>query len=256
VLVQMAAVIAFFVCGRYRMPALPVLFVFAGCALVGVAGAAKQRRWGPAAAALAGLVVCGVLVNSDWYGVKRAEGANRDWFYVGQSYYGAQQYQQAKEAWEQAIKQHPDDADSYSFLGNAEAQLGEYRSAAGHMHKALELAPDFANAAAQMAQVYLQQGWPLEEPARLLARAARAEYLNQLALGTLVTVYVRMGRVKEAKDALELAAKAVTLATPLGQPAPMLGPPLARGVQDAQAAGLQIPDALLPPRSPSGAGGP
>jgi hypothetical protein len=123
------------------------------------------------------------------------------------------------------------------------------------MRKALELAPDFANAAAQMAQVYLKQGWPLEEPARLLARAAREEHLNQLALGTLLTVYVRMGRLEEAKDALGLAARAVTLATPLGRSAPLLGPPLARGVQDAQDAGLEIPHALLPSRSPSGAGG-
>jgi len=245
VLAQMAAVIAFFVCGRYRMPALPVGFVFAGCALADGAGMVWGRRWGGVAAALAVLAVSAVLVNSDWHGVRRARGANRDWFYVGHSHYFAKRFREAKEAWEQAVKQHPDDADAFSFLGNAEVQVGEYASAARHMRRALELAPDFVVAAGQLAQVHLQQGWALEEPERRLVRAARAQYLYLPAFGTLARVHIRMGRLEEAGADLQRAAEALDRVTPVGKPGRGLDSSLAQAMQEAHAAGVPVPERLL-----------
>lgn len=252
VALQMLGVIAFFICGRYRMPALPVLFAFSGSAVVDVVAMPRKRAWGGLVAALVGLAVFAVFVNSDWYGVRRTAGANRDWFYAGQSYYGAKQYQQAKDAWQHAIEQHPDDADAYSFLGNAEVQLGDYEAAVKHMRQALEIAPDFSMAAGQMGQLYLQQGWPLEEMARLLERASRAEYLNQHALGVLARIYLRMGRLREAADTLDRAAAAVARGAPVGRAGAVTDVTLAQAIQEAQAAGVPVPGVLLHARQPFG----
>jgi len=108
--------------------------------------------------------VFGVLVNSDAYGVRRSRGANRDWLYLGQSYVRAENYQLAKEAFRQATHQNPQDADAYAELGRMEMMLGEPKAAAEDLVRSLKIAPDYTRVAALVAEIYLQQGWPLAEP--------------------------------------------------------------------------------------------
>lgn len=243
---QMMAVIIFFVCDRYRMPALPAAWVLASYAVVRLGRMAKEPRWRLAAWSLPALAGFGVLVNSDAYGVKRRGGGNRDWLYLGQSYYNQRQYREAKRAWERATEANPRDADAYSFLGNAEVQLGEEEVAVGHMRRALEIAPDFAQAAAQMAEVYLRRGWPLEEPERLLTEAVKHQYVSVPGLSALVRVNLAQGKLGEAQVNLEKAAGALGRVDPRDTRRSAREAAFARALMEAQAAGLGPPE--LPPQ--------
>ena len=61
----LAAVVLFYVRGRYRIPAVPFLMVFAALAVERVVRAVSARRW-PAVAALgAGLIVAGTITNHE-----------------------------------------------------------------------------------------------------------------------------------------------------------------------------------------------
>jgi tetratricopeptide (TPR) repeat protein len=62
----LATILAFYVRGRYRMPAIPFLMVLAAVGVDRVVRAAQARRW-PAVAALAGaLLVAGVATNHEY----------------------------------------------------------------------------------------------------------------------------------------------------------------------------------------------
>ena len=257
VLAQMMSVIIFFVCDRYRMPAVPVLCVFAGfwVAEVGKALGTWRRRgalggttpggFRMAAGAALLLVLAAAFVNSDLYGVRRARGANRDWFYLGQTYYTAQQYPQAKEALLRAAEANPQDADAYRLLGNLSEETGEERAAVSYLQRSLEVAPDYGEVAATLAEVVLAHDFPIEPTATLVARAAAADYVNVSALSALVRVEIRQGKLDQAQADLKRTADALNHISPMDSRRPMREAAYGQAVADAQAAGLSIPEVRL-----------
>ncbi|HUU53610.1 MAG TPA: glycosyltransferase family 39 protein [Armatimonadota bacterium] len=210
VLTQMAAVAIFFITGRYRVPAVPALCVFAAFAAIELGRMVAARRVGLAALALAGLAGFALLVNSDAYGVRRSATANRDWYYLGQSYVMAGEYEKAKQALGMATEQDPDDADAYSFLGQVEMQLGESEEAARDLRKAVQIAPDYATAAVKLAELHLEEGWPLEEVERLLRRAVEGRQRDVEGWAMLARLDIRLGNLERAR--VDLAAAAAGLA--------------------------------------------
>ncbi len=207
ILTQMVAVSVFFITGRYRMPALPMLSIFAAFGVVEMGRLAASRRAGAFVLGLAALAGGSLLVNSDIYGARRTRGANRDWFLLGQSYFLAQDYRSAADAFRHAARQHPDDADAVALLGQSEMQLGLPDAAAKDLRRALEIAPDFTLTATKLAALYLAQGWPLEEPERLLRRAVDKQPRNATGLAMLVRVQIRLGWLSQAQSNLDSLAR-------------------------------------------------
>ena len=244
VLTQMAAVVVFFVCGRYRMPALPVLCVFAGFAVIEVGGLLHTRSWARVSFALVTLAASVLLVNSDPYGVRRIRGANRDWYYLGQSYVLAQDYERAEEAFRQAVQQHPQDADAYSLLGQMEAATGRPVVAADHLAKSLAIAPDYARTAVQLADLHMEQRWPLAKPERLLRRALEAQPTNLLGLTTLARLNVRQGHLEEARLTLEAAVDLLRNTSPSDTRVAPVVIDLLAVAQEARDAGVEVPPEL------------
>ncbi|MCJ7751386.1 MAG: glycosyltransferase family 39 protein [Armatimonadetes bacterium] len=203
---QVLAVAVFFITGRYRMPALPALCVFAAFAVVELARMAAARRGGQAALVVVGLAVLALFVNSDAYGVRRSRGANRDSHYLGQSYVMAEDYEKAKQALVMATKEHPDDADAYRYLGEVENLLGEPEEAARDLRKAVEIAPDYSTAAVKLAELHLREGWPVEEVERLLRRAVEAKVRDVEGRAMLARLSIRLGNLQQAKVDLDAAA--------------------------------------------------
>jgi tetratricopeptide (TPR) repeat protein len=238
---NVAAVVAFFVCGRYRMPVLPALCVFAAFALLELFRYAAKRTWARLALALAALVVFAVFVNSDAYGVRRSRGANRDWYYIGQSYVFANDPEQAKQALRQAAEADPKDADARQLLGQMEMNTGEAEAAGEHLKQALEIAPDFTRAAVALAEIHLQQGWPLDEVEPLLRRAVTIQTYNVHGMSTLARVHLKQGKLDEAQRDLQDAVDRVALiSTADTRRAPALQQVMQAAVE-AQAAGVEIP---------------
>ena len=241
VLTQMAAVILFFFSGRYRMPAVPALCVLAAFAVVGMLGMLRACRFGRAAASLALLVVFALFANSDAYGVRRERGGNRDWYYLGQSYVLAEDYERAKEAFKRAIHQDPEDADACALLGQVQVLTGEPEAAARSMRRALQLAPDFAMTATRLADLCLDQGWPLEEAERLLRRASDLQPRNVYGLAMLVRLSIRKGDLEQAKADLEAALTVATRMNPDDTRALPAMQAVVRAVSEARQAGVEIP---------------
>jgi len=202
---NMIAVAIFFICGRYRMPAVPALCAFAGFALVTLARLCSAKRWAGLLLGLTALAVFAVFVNSDAYGVRRVRGANRDGYYLGQSYVLGGDYHSAKEAFRLATRADPRDADAYALLGWTEMLTGEPEAAAEDIKQSLEIAPDFSTSAMRLAQLHLDQGWPLDEPERLLRRAVDLQPRHVSGLAALVRVHVRQGKLSEAEEELARA---------------------------------------------------
>jgi len=257
VLTQMVAVVIFFVCDRYRMPAVPVLCVFAGYPLVALrralsapaeAGDAGRARARPAmmavGAALAALAAWW-LVNSDLYGVRVARGANRDWFYLGHSYYIGKHYPQARDAFLEAVKESPEDADAYRMLGNVSAEMGDDKAAARYLRQALEIAPDYAESAARLAEIVMSNEWPVGEIAPLVARAAAEQQYNVSVLAALVRVEIREGKLRQAQADLNRAADVLAHVHPGDSRRPIREAAYSRAANDALAAGLMLPPARL-----------
>jgi len=256
-LAQMVAVIIFFVCDRYRMPAVPVMCVFAGfwLAEVGKALSGWQRRGAVgratpgglrmAASAALVLVLAAAFVGSDLYGVRRARGANRDWYYLGQAYYNGKQYPQAKEALLKAVKADPRDADAYRFLGNLSQEMGEDEAAVPCLQRSLEIAPDYGEVAATLAGIVLSHDLPIEPTATLVARAAAAQFVNVPVLSALVRVEIRQGKMEKARADLGRAAEALKHTNPLDSRRSAQEAAYRQAAEEAQAAGLTIPEVHL-----------
>jgi len=115
-------------------------------------------------------------------------------------------YGNAKRALVMATKEHPDDADAYSFLGQVENQLGESEEAARYLKKAVEIAPDFSSAAVKLAEVYLREGWPVEEVERLLRRAVEGRPRDVDGRAMLARLSIRLGNLQQAEKDLDTAA--------------------------------------------------
>ena len=244
VLAQMIAASLFFVAGRYRMPVVPMLCVFAAFGVIEMGRFAAARRTGACVLGLAILVGGAALVNSDVYGVRRARGANRDWYLLGQSYFMAQDYRAARDAFRRAGEQHPDDADAFALLGQSEMQLGLPDAAAKDLKQSLEIAPDFTMTATRLGALYLAQGWPLEEPERLLRRAVDKQPRSTAGLAMLVRLDLRLGRLSQAQSNLDSVADLFVRLSPSDTRTAATAQAVRQAVADAYQAGLTIPPAL------------
>jgi tetratricopeptide (TPR) repeat protein len=244
--VQMVAVAIFFVAGRYRMPAVPALCVFAAFGLQELGRSISARRVGAVILSIAVLAGSAALVNSDLRRVQREHGANRDWYLLGQSYFLAQDYQSAADAFRQATRQHPDDADAYALLGQSESLIGQPDAAAKDLKQSLELAPDYTLAATQLATLYLAQGWPLEEPDMLLRRAVDKEWRNASGLAMLVRLDMRLGRMEQAQSELDSLADLFGSLSRSDTRTAETAQVVMLAAAEADQAGLNIPPSLRP----------
>ena len=246
IVTQMVAVIIFFVSGRYRLPVVPAMCVLGGFALVEVVRYVRARKWSAVILSCVALALFGGLVNSDLYGVRRSNGANRDDYYVGQSYLYAQNVEEATAAFERAVEANPQDPDSHVNLGNMLRQRGDTGAAAEEFIRALEIAPDFTAVAAMLVDMSIEETRPLEEPARLLRRALGLQPTHVLGLTRLVRVNVRQGNLREAD--LNLQQIAVSFATWNKSDSRYLAMQreimLATG--EAERVGVPIPESLRP----------
>lgn len=239
-LTQVLAVAVFFVAGRYRMFALPALSVLAAFTLVEMLRMLRGRRFGRASASLALIVGFAVFVNSDAYGVRRNRGANRDGYYLGQSYVLAGEHGKAKEAFKWAAQQDPEDADAYALLGQMEVATGEPEAAARNLKRALQLAPDFTMTAVRLASLHLDQGWPLDEVDALLGAALEHQPRNALGLAMLARVKIRLGDHGEARRHIEAAVAVISGTHPGDTRLPHSYEATRMALVEAQEAGIEL----------------
>ena len=244
--VQWLAVIVFFVNGRYRMHAVPALCVLAGYAAVEIARRVRGRKWTALAPALIGLVVFGLFVNADLYGVGRRHGGNRDWFFAGQSYLQMGNFAEARQAFGKATEANPKDADAWFYLGNAAQQTGDIEVAGRALRHTLQLAPDYSTAGSRLGEIAMAQGLSLKEPEALLARAVQSQPSNVESLATLVRLQVRLGMKDAAEHTLMQTAAAFAHRSQNDTRYASAQAFVMQAAAEAEAAGIVVPQALRP----------
>lgn len=202
VLAYFASHLPFIVAGRYRVPILPVLFLFAACAVQGFAGLVRRRAFleaGAWLAAAAGILVA-ASVNWGGYVPDRAR-----WHYErGLAYirlgeisqgiaecdealrtrerYGAEPgnhpamlapanvMEEATDYYQEAVESQPDSAVLHNNLGVFLFGRGWAREAIAHFRRALELNPDYPAAKSNLERALLAQRKPRIEPTTIRAR--------------------------------------------------------------------------------------
>jgi len=121
----------------------------------------------------------------------------------------------AKEWLEQAVAVAPDQA-SLSFLGSADARLGEKEAAKAAFRKVIELDDTYAEAYFNLGLLLSADGQAIEAE-RLLRKAAQLDPGSHRAHGALGVLLQELGEYSEAKAELRRALEidpADTIATP------------------------------------------
>jgi Flp pilus assembly protein TadD len=110
-------------------------------------------------------------------------------------------------AWEQWSTSHPTDAGAVAILGTLEESHGNQQKAEGYYKKALQIQPQQALAANNLAYMMLQNGENSDVALSLAQTARRAMPNSPDTADTLAWAYYRKGTYGFARDLLEEAAK-------------------------------------------------
>ena len=125
---------------------------------------------------------------------------------LGEAYQVQGDPERAAREFEAALRQQPEYVPAVIGLGNLSFERGALNEAETFYRRALDTAPDHPGASNNLAMVYLARGDRLDEAERMARNAwERGGFLRPYALDTLARIYMRQGRYREARTALELA---------------------------------------------------
>ena len=211
----MMALLPFFVCGRYRLPAVPVLVIFAAYLAVHAARCLLRRQWRQAiiplliATAAGGGFYLDPSGSAEW-----ARVTPRDHFLLAEALRGttADPEQALRHLREAAAD--PTDADPHLLLGLHFEGRGRTDEARREYEMALAVQPDFFDALNNLGGLLVRQGTP-DQGLRFLARAAVLEPDRPRVWANLALCYMLLNRESEALAAARRARHLV----PDGHPA-------------------------------------
>jgi tetratricopeptide (TPR) repeat protein len=203
--VGVVSVLPFKFADRYRLPAVPLLALFAGAAIWRLIEWARRREWRPLLIALAALTALCVLSWPDWMGLRDRRIARHD-FFVGIHHKAMGRPDEALAAFDRSMREFEWDADSPFRMGEILASRGDDRGALALLEEALRRQPEYPEAMTAMARLALKRG-DLSQ-AEQLAREALALYPNHVnALLVLARVHQRRGEVEETIGVYEQAIR-------------------------------------------------
>ncbi len=211
-----AGMLVFAVVGRYRLPVMPVLALFAGWAMVGVGEAARGKRW-LKLAALA-LPAAGLLVVSFWqpdgvYGRQEVKVSLN----LAELQAQDRQHQAVIETTTRILGIRKDVGRARFLRGNSLLALGHYWEGEEDLREAIRLSPKRVSAYLCLGAHVLQTGRP-REALSLLKRGTELDPENAFGWSSLGGAYLELGRLEEAEAAHRhaLALKATLLSARVG----------------------------------------
>ena len=114
----------------------------------------------------------------------------------------------AEKEFQAALQRQPDHVPALVGLGNLAFDAGEFQAAEEYYRRALVHNPDHPHANNNLAMVYLSRGERLPEAEQLARKALQGPAgLRPYVFDTLITLYLKQGRVEEARSALEEAQR-------------------------------------------------
>jgi len=204
-----AGIVLFFVNARYRVPLLPLLFIYAALAVTFLI-----RRWrkGPPsqrlrrlALPLSTLLLLGLLCNLNLFDVRDPVLLGTLHFNLGNHHLNGERYDLAEQSYLEAVRLNPGLAEAWSNLGNLGLKRKDLTAAASRFSEAVRLAPENPAVHFQLGETLLRLN-RLPQAAAALEQAARLNPAMTLARFRLAEVHHRRGdhqaAVRELREIL------------------------------------------------------
>ncbi len=194
----------FFITGRYRFAAFPLLVVFAVAAAKGLADAVRGKAW--VKLATAGAVIAGGYVAAYWPPPRDVTvSAAYSYHHLGAVYARRGDERAAVRAYEKAVTLEPDDSFSWNNLGLAHLRMNELGQAEQALARAVKLTPDNADTLNNYGHVLVKQG-RLRVGEQYILAALRRDPNNVGALVNYSVILLTRRNYDGAMRTLERAA--------------------------------------------------
>ncbi|GMV64619.1 MAG: hypothetical protein AMXMBFR75_04240 [Candidatus Hinthialibacteria bacterium] len=119
-------------------------------------------------------------------------------------------YKEARELFEMAVAQEPEDATLYIQLGIVCDKLNDIEGAEKAAEAAAQIAPEYAECYNFLGYMYAERGIKLDKALELIQKAMKLEPDNPNITDSLGWVYYQMGDYKKAVETLEKAASLIS----------------------------------------------
>jgi len=201
-----ASIAAFYVFGRYRLPLVPLLALFAGAGVVRAVALYKTRNFQPLTIAAVLLLSVGIVAN--WPLIAISGPGPGGYNNLANAYSKEGKIDQAIETAKMAVQLRPDYGIAHFNLGNLYASQGRFDLAQNHLEETLRLYPNYAEAHSNFGQLLAQRG-DLEGGIREFRKAID---LNPSLSGPYLNLGVALAQQGRVNDAVHALRQAVTLA--------------------------------------------
>ena len=204
ILIYCASFLPFFVNARYRVPVVALLLLSAGYAVCQTAAWLRARRYVPAGACVAGVVLVYLLAGLRSYDLALDPAK---WYYdLGRAHAAKRQYERAIPEFKKALSENRSYVMAHYDLGLVHAELGRLNDAAYHLAEAARIKPDYAGAHNNLGVVHRRLG-RLAAAERSFRRAVAANPDYAEAHNNLGVVLADRDRPDEAVRAFREALR-------------------------------------------------
>ncbi len=194
-----ASVVAFYVFGRYRLPMVPFLVLFAAYALTELPELVRSRAALPAALVLVTALFC------NWPVLDKTEMRALTHYNFGAGFDAEGDVQNALAQYRMAVELDPAYTEAHNNLGSLLSRQGELDEAAVHFREALRLDPDFADAHNNLGNLLASQDI-LQEADTHLREAIRVREADDAKPHyNLGNVLLKRGELDEAAAQYQIA---------------------------------------------------
>jgi tetratricopeptide (TPR) repeat protein len=190
-----ASLVAFYVFGRYRLPLVPLLALFAAGGVAGIARFVRERR--PAQLAAPALAVGAAALLCNWPILDADYMRSVTHYNLGNELVAAGRIDEAIDHYRDAIRLHAGNASAHNNLGAVSASRGDLAGARTHYERALAIAPNHVDARFNLARTQWESG-ELDAAVESYRRGLRVDPGR-------ADVYAELGRVYLETGALALA---------------------------------------------------
>lgn len=197
-----ASLLAFYVVGRYRVPLLPFLVLFAAAAIVHLPGFLRTRRQ-PQLVACA-IAFAAALLFCNWPIVDEDRMRSVTHYNLGNELHAAGRPDAAIDQYREAIRLDEDNAFANHNLGAALAGRGDLAGARRHYERALQIAPSHLETRFNLARTLWETG-DLPGAIENYARGLRIDPKRPDAYEELGILYTELGELELAIECFDRA---------------------------------------------------
>lgn len=237
---NMVATVAFYICARHRLPAVPALYLFAAYGAVELAQDFRRNRRRAALYVLL-IAALAVAVNTDTYGVSERDYARAD-YELAMIARRERRMDDALELLRSAREKRPNDPDPYFVTGTTLMLLDRHEEAAAQFERSAELEPRYAPTWYNLG-LSLRQSGDLRGTERALRTALTVRPRYPEAASALGEVLEDQARYDEAARTYEAASTMTRNASE--RASALLGVARARWASGQENAALAAVDAAI-----------